>query len=57
MALAGSAHAASFQNWNDKVETCAGHGDTADLYYRMSQQGQRPTRHDPAWSEPMPQHI
>lgn len=55
--LAGGAHAASFQNWNNKVETCASFGDLADLYYRMNQQGKQPQKQFEPWLEPLRAHI
>jgi hypothetical protein len=54
---AGVCHAGGWENYEARASSCELYGKTGDLYYRMALQGKKPTGHDPAWSEPMRQHI
>lgn len=57
MAMAGAAHAGYYEEYNNKLNTCAAYGDTGDLYYRMALQGKRPTLRNSDAAEPVRQHI
>jgi hypothetical protein len=57
-AAAGLAHAGGgWENYDARASACDNYGKTGDLYYRMALQGKKPSIHNPAWSEPMRQHI
>ncbi|MEX3694227.1 hypothetical protein AB3X91_37765 [Paraburkholderia sp. BR14263] len=51
------AYGESWSNVNNELETCKVYGQMGDLYWRMAEQGRRPTRHDEDWIEPVRQHI
>ncbi|MDP9155300.1 MAG: hypothetical protein M3O74_13730 [Pseudomonadota bacterium] len=57
LATAGTAHAGGWEHLNNNVESCKSYAALGDLYYRMAQQGKRPTRRYPPYAEPMRQHI
>jgi hypothetical protein len=57
VAAAGAAHAGNWENFDARAGACENYAKTGDLYYRMALQGKKPSIKNPAWSEPLRQHI
>lgn len=57
MAVAGVAHATSYEQTNDAIEQCKMFGRIGALYQDMATKGERPTKHLESWQEVIRQHI